>query len=65
VLAFGTARVVEDLAEKAALLNLLVAKHAAGKPFQPVEEKQAGSCAVVEILVEEISGKMNVDSECL
>jgi len=65
VLAFGTARVVEDQAEKAVLLNLLVAKHAAGKAFQPVEEKQAGSCAVVEILVDQISGKMNVDPECL
>jgi nitroimidazol reductase NimA-like FMN-containing flavoprotein (pyridoxamine 5'-phosphate oxidase superfamily) len=65
VLAFGTARMVEDLAEKAALLNLLVAKHAVGKAFQPVEEKQAGSCAVVEILVDQISGKMNVDPECL
>jgi hypothetical protein len=63
VLAFGTARLVEDQAEKATLLNLLVEKHAAGKAFQPVEEKQAGSCAVVEILVDQISGKMNVDPE--
>ena len=65
VLAFGTARLVEDQAEKAALLNLLIEKHAGSKAFLPVEEKQAGSCAVVEILVDQISGKMNVDPECL
>jgi nitroimidazol reductase NimA-like FMN-containing flavoprotein (pyridoxamine 5'-phosphate oxidase superfamily) len=63
VLAFGAARVVADHAEKAALLNLLVAKHAAGKPFQPVDEQKAATCAVVEICIDEISGKMNVDPE--
>lgn len=63
VLAFGAARVVTDAAEKAALLNLLVEKHAAGKPFRHVDEQQAAGCAVVEICVDEISGKMNVDPE--
>jgi len=63
VLAFGTARVVTDAAEKAALLNLLMAKFASGKPFQPVDEQRAAECAVVEITVEEISGKRNVDPE--
>ena len=63
VLAFGAARVISDNAEKAALLNLLVEKYAAGKPYQPVEEQHAAGCAVVEILIEEISGKRNVDPE--
>jgi nitroimidazol reductase NimA-like FMN-containing flavoprotein (pyridoxamine 5'-phosphate oxidase superfamily) len=63
VLAFGTARVVVDPAEKAALLNLLVERHAAGKPFHPVDEQQAAGCAVVEICIEQISGKLNVDPE--
>jgi nitroimidazol reductase NimA-like FMN-containing flavoprotein (pyridoxamine 5'-phosphate oxidase superfamily) len=63
VLAFGTARVVLDFTEKATLLNLLVARYAAGKAFQPVEEQHAAGCAVVEIRIEEISGKMNVDPE--
>jgi hypothetical protein len=63
VLAFGEARVVVDAAEKAVLLNLLVEKHAAGKPFQPVDEKQAAGCAVVEICINEISGKLNVDPD--
>lgn len=63
VLAFGVARVVSDVREKAVLLNLLVEKYAAGKAFQPIEEKHAVTCAVVEIDVEQISGKMNVDPE--
>jgi hypothetical protein len=63
VLAFGAARVVADPAEKAALLNLLVERYAAGKPHQPVEEKDAAGCAVVEIRIDEISGKRNVDPE--
>jgi len=63
VLAFGAARVVTDNAEKAALLNLLVEKYAAGKPYQEVEEQHAAGCTVVEIRIEEISGKRNVDPE--
>jgi nitroimidazol reductase NimA-like FMN-containing flavoprotein (pyridoxamine 5'-phosphate oxidase superfamily) len=63
VLAFGAARVISDEAEKAALLNLLVARYAAGKPFQPVEESHAADCAVVEICIDELSGKRNVDPE--
>jgi hypothetical protein len=63
VLAFGTARVIADAAEKAAVLNLLVAKFAAGKPYQPVDEQAAAQCAVVEIVIDEITGKRNVDPE--
>jgi len=63
VLAFGIARIVSDEAEKKTLLNLLVERYAAGKPFTQVEEKHAASCAVVEIAVEQITGKMNVDPE--
>jgi nitroimidazol reductase NimA-like FMN-containing flavoprotein (pyridoxamine 5'-phosphate oxidase superfamily) len=63
VLAFGMARVVADPSERAALLNLLVERHAAGKPFQPVDEQKAATCAVVEIVIDEISGKRNVDPE--
>jgi len=63
VLAFGAARVLLDGAEKTALLNLLVAKHAGGKAFAPVEESHAAECAVVEIRIDEISGKKNIDPE--
>jgi hypothetical protein len=63
VLAFGVARVILDIAEKTTLLNLLVERYAAGKDFQPVEEQHATGCSVVEIQIDEISGKMNVDPE--
>jgi nitroimidazol reductase NimA-like FMN-containing flavoprotein (pyridoxamine 5'-phosphate oxidase superfamily) len=63
VLAFGTARVIDDESEKAAVLNLLVQRYAAGEPFQPVEESHAAECAVVEIRIDEIRGKRNVDPE--
>jgi nitroimidazol reductase NimA-like FMN-containing flavoprotein (pyridoxamine 5'-phosphate oxidase superfamily) len=55
--------VIEDDAEKAAVLNLLVERYAAGEPFQPVEESHAADCAVVEIRIDEIRGKRNVDPE--
>jgi nitroimidazol reductase NimA-like FMN-containing flavoprotein (pyridoxamine 5'-phosphate oxidase superfamily) len=63
VLAFGSARVVSDSIEKTALLNSLVEKYAVGKAFEPVEEQHSAGCAMVEISVEEISGKRNVDPE--
>ena len=63
VLAFGVAREIPDGKEKTALLNLLVERYAAGKPFQPVEDSHAAECAVVEIRIDEISGKRNVDPE--
>jgi hypothetical protein len=63
VLAFGVARVISDEAEKAALLNLLVKKFAGGKAFEPVEASHSADCAVVEIAVDSISGKRNVDPE--
>lgn len=63
VLAFGVARVLRDEAEKATLLNLLVGKFAAGKVFLPVEEQHSAGCSLVEISVERLSGKRNVDPE--
>jgi hypothetical protein len=63
VLVFGAARVLSDNAEKTIVLNRLVARFAAGKAFQPVEEKHAASCAVIEIAIGTISGKRNVDPE--
>jgi len=63
VLVFGAARVLGDNAEKAALLNLLVERYAGGKPYKLVTEKEAAGCAVVEIAVDKISGKKNIDPE--
>ena len=61
LLAFGRARLVAGELEKAELLNRLVAHLADGKPFQPVTVEQAATCAVVEIELEEISGKVNYE----
>jgi nitroimidazol reductase NimA-like FMN-containing flavoprotein (pyridoxamine 5'-phosphate oxidase superfamily) len=63
VLAFGSAKPVVDESEKTALLNLLVERYAAGQSFQPVSEENSAGCAVVEIFIDEISGKRNVDPE--
>jgi hypothetical protein len=63
VLASGTARIVADIAEKVKLLNVLVEKFAAGQPYTPVGEEGAATCAVVEISIDEISGKRNVDEK--
>ncbi len=63
VLTFGVAREIPDGKEKTALLNLLVERYSAGKPFQPVEDSHAAECAVMEIRIDEISGKRNVDPE--
>jgi len=59
VIADGTARVIEDPAEKAASLRLLVEKYAPGKGSQMTEERVAAfdNLAVVEITVEEMVGK--------
>ena len=59
VIADGTARVIEDNAEKAASLRLLVEKYAPGKGSQMTEDRVAAfdNLAVVEITVEEIVGK--------
>ena len=59
VIADGTARVIEDPAEKAASLRLLVEKYAPGKGSQTTEDRVAAfdNLAVVEITVEEMVGK--------
>jgi nitroimidazol reductase NimA-like FMN-containing flavoprotein (pyridoxamine 5'-phosphate oxidase superfamily) len=63
VLAFGTARILADNTEKATALNLLVEKYEAGRPYAAVDEHHAAGCAVVEICIDRISGKRNVDPE--
>jgi nitroimidazol reductase NimA-like FMN-containing flavoprotein (pyridoxamine 5'-phosphate oxidase superfamily) len=63
VLVFGTAGIVEDATQKAHLLNTLVAKFAAGRPFAPIDAQAASRCTVVEIAISSIHGKRNVDPE--
>jgi hypothetical protein len=61
VLVFGAARIMADKSERVKFLNVLMEKFAAGRPYRPVDEERAAGCAVVEISIDEISGKMNAD----
>jgi nitroimidazol reductase NimA-like FMN-containing flavoprotein (pyridoxamine 5'-phosphate oxidase superfamily) len=63
VLAFGKARVVPDAQQKALVLNALTAKYAAGRNFEPVTAEAAAACCVVEISIDRLEGKCNVDPE--
>ena len=60
VLAFGTARIMEESAEKAAVTNRLVEKYARGNNFKTPSEEALANVAIVEISVTEMTGKVNV-----
>lgn len=60
---FGQARILHDVQQKANVLNALTTKYAAGQPFLPVTPEAAATCCVVEISIDRIVGKCNVDSE--
>jgi len=59
VLAFGTARIMEESAEKAAVTNRLVEKYARGNSFKTPSEEALANIAIVEICVTEMTGKAN------
>jgi len=63
VLAFGTATVIADVQDKAALLNAFTAHFAGGREFEPISLQAAQSCTVVAITIHEVTGKCNVDPE--
>lgn len=63
VLVFGTAALVEDAERKVAVLNALMERFSEGRPFRRIEVKHAATCAVVEILPDEITGKINFDGD--
>jgi nitroimidazol reductase NimA-like FMN-containing flavoprotein (pyridoxamine 5'-phosphate oxidase superfamily) len=60
-LVFGTAGIVADMARKMEILNALTETYAAGRPFPPVEAASAARCSVVEIHIDLIEGKRNLD----
>ena len=60
-LVFGTAGIVADPVRKMEVLNALTETYAEGRPFPPVEAESASRCTVVEIIIEEIHGKRNLD----
>lgn len=63
VLAFGTANIVADEAEKIDVLNTLTARFAKGRPYSYIDGKLAACCSVVRIKISELSGKKNVDPD--
>ena len=56
-LAFGTARILEESTEKAAVTNRLVEKYAQGNSFKTPSEEALANVAIVEICVTEMTGK--------
>ncbi len=65
VLVFGTARLVADPARKLELLQALTETYAQGQNFAPIEPDfpKVARCHVVEISIDSIHGKSNVDRE--
>jgi len=61
VLVTGTARILENTAEKAAVVNKLVEKYAEGKSVQPPTEEAIKNVAIVEIAAIEMTGKIRED----
>jgi nitroimidazol reductase NimA-like FMN-containing flavoprotein (pyridoxamine 5'-phosphate oxidase superfamily) len=62
-LVFGTAGIVEDTVRKMAILNALTETYAEGRPFPPVEAAEAARCTVVEVYIDLIEGKRNIDRQ--
>lgn len=65
VLVFGTARLLADYADKAEILNVMAGVFSAGRPIYPINIEMAKSCAVVEITINRITGKRNVNPEAI
>jgi len=61
VLVFGRARSLPDGDEKVAVLTALAEKYAGGQPVEPPTPKRAKGTEVIEITIEEMTGKRNVD----
>lgn len=61
VLAFGTARIMEESAEKAAVTDRLVEKYARGNSFKTPSREALAKVAIVEIYITEMTGKTTVE----
>ena len=61
VLVFGRARSLPDVDEKVAVLTALTEKYAGGQAVEPPTPKRAKGTEVIEITIEEMTGKRNVD----
>ena len=61
VIVRGRARQLTDPAAKMEALMALTARYAEGHPFEPPTEQEIAATAVVEIEIDEMTGKRNVD----
>jgi nitroimidazol reductase NimA-like FMN-containing flavoprotein (pyridoxamine 5'-phosphate oxidase superfamily) len=61
VLVFGRARSLPDVDEKMVVLTALAEKYAGGKAVEPPTPKRVKGTEVIEITIEEMTGKRNVD----
>jgi hypothetical protein len=60
VIAWGTARLLDDDADKLRALNLLLEKYGTGASFEPPPEHTLAIVSVCEIAVDTITGKSNL-----
>ncbi len=61
VIVQGRARQLDDPAAKLEVLMLITARYADGEPFEPPTEQQVAATAVVEIEIDSMTGKRNVE----
>lgn len=57
----GIAQLVKDTKRKKEILIRLTEKYAEGAPFEPPSDREVESTAVIEVTIESITGKKNVD----
>ncbi len=60
---FGTARCLDPLPLKTKILQVFMEHFASGRPFLPITDEMAATCAIVEIRPDRISGKKNIEPE--
>lgn len=61
VLVFGKAREIHDLNRKFEIMTVFMEKYAAGLTFEALEIKDMQDVNIIEINIEEISGKVGFD----
>lgn len=59
VIIFGKARLIDNHEKKIEPLNALIAKYAKGLNFEPITEECIDATAIIEIEIDEMTGKRN------
>ena len=63
ILVFGQASQVNDEPKKLLVMNKLMEKYASGYEYIPLTRDDMRTCNLIEIAIDEISGKVSVDPE--